>query len=149
MEEIDVSGCEFYGDDNGIGRCFCTRNDGWDVDLITNYSCADNPNCHYKQLKRKEKDYDKLLLAYHAVDDRRRNLEEQLKRKEKECEELKNCDKTLIYKQARNNFEKLNKLKQALQEIKEICEENYYQDTWARLALKLDDILQKISEVEE
>lgn len=78
-----------------------------------------------------------------------KSLYTQLKRKEKECEELKNCDKTLIYKQARNNFEKLNKYKQALQEIKEYCTSKYFYHLNGNTVVHTADILEIIDEVEK
>jgi len=50
-------------------------------------------------------------------------------RKKIEClkqenEELKTCDQTAIYKRARINFEKLNKYKQALEEIEKELKED-------------------------
>lgn len=41
------------------------------------------------------------------------------------------------------------KYEQCLDEIEGICKENYYDDSWARLTLKLDAIIQKIKEVKE
>lgn len=123
IDGVDVSECYGktpYKNDYGQVQCKCFRFLSDDNETYLLGICEQHPYCHYKQLKRKEK----------------------------ECEELKNCDKTLIYKQARNNFEKLNKYKQALQEIKDKVE--YLQRFQSEYDyVDLNCILQIISEVEE
>lgn len=76
-----------------------------------------------------------------------KSLYKQLKRKEKECEELKEKLKTLddsviTYELTESDFKKYNKLKQALQEIKEICYDNI------DYGCRIDCIIEIISEAE-
>ena len=69
-------------------------------------------------------------------------LKSQLKAKEQECEKLKSF---LVGEAVQNEYEyQLEQLKQTLAEIKEIAEKRNYLD----YNECLDDILQKISEVE-
>ena len=100
-----------------------------------NLFCKDNPNCLYKQLKRKEQEVQQAMDNYVQLDLQRvkeyNELVDLYKAKEQECEELK----------------------EALAEIKEIAEENIriadlegLNGVYRRGLAK--QILQKISEVE-
>lgn len=51
IDGVDVSGCEFYFDD----KCRCM-----DASIMQDFyscpQCNSNPNCHYKQFKRKSQE---------------------------------------------------------------------------------------------
>ena len=107
---------------NGVSVGWCMNyNAANSKDCETLYICAENPNCYYKQLKRKEQ----------------------------ECERLKETFDDLFkvqYKLADNN----KKLRQCLTEIKNkltVHKTLYYE---SKLIEKLHkQILQKISECDE
>ena len=58
IDGVDVSGCSWcvYAPDEDA---YCLINDGEDL------SCEDNPNCYYKQLKRKEQECERLKKELH------------------------------------------------------------------------------------
>ena len=52
IDDIDVSGCDFYIDSKNLEfNCKQTPQ---------SYFCKNQPNCYYKQLKRKEQECDEL-----------------------------------------------------------------------------------------
>ena len=102
IDGVDVSGCE------------CSSQIDLDINIICNSNspkkcsgyCKDNPNCYYKQLKRKEQELQQAMDNYVQLDLQRvkeyNELVDLYKAKEQECEELK---KTLteIKETAKNN----------------------------------------------
>ena len=122
VNEIDVSGCEKQGETVagitcGIGERIRLANEI----MIKHKLCKDNPNCIYKQLKRKEQ----------------------------ECEDLKKANDgilTTIRILAKNNI----KLREVLAKIKELAEYelNNLTDSAVHGGRYLE-ILQKIREFEE
>ena len=58
VNDIDVSGCEHLTEIEGcwLSTCDYLKYKG----NITNKLCKYNPNCYYKQLKRKEQECDEL-----------------------------------------------------------------------------------------
>ena len=71
IDGTDVSGCEWIREIELDSEYICTCNS---LNKTSSY-CKDNPNCYYKQLKRKENQ---------IVD-----LSKMVDTKEQECEELK------------------------------------------------------------
>lgn len=116
IDGVDVSGCEHYEDLN----CFAYRDScGYPLD------CKDNPNCYYKQLKRKEQ----------------------------ECEELKKIiqrhdnDNNALLKEVEDKLcEYYRRYRECLTDIKEIAEKDFNHTCWETYARQLKQILQKISE---
>ena len=55
IDDIDVSGCEYYFDE----KCRCM-----DASIMQDFylctQCNSNPNCHYKLYKRKEQECEEL-----------------------------------------------------------------------------------------
>lgn len=102
----DVSGCEFLITSGDKQMCRCIKSDLFGaiefVENARNGNCKDNPNCYYKQLKRKEQECEKLKI------------------------ELENSIK--LNKANAKSYEKfwykVEAYKQTLSEIKEIAEEN-------------------------
>lgn len=67
---VDVSGCELF---DGSHKCICDKT-GLDeykklrqLDTVKYVNCRDNYNCYYKQLKRKEKENEKLSKYKQAL----------------------------------------------------------------------------------
>ena len=163
IDGVDVSGCEDYKCD---GTC---ANSAYHLfNFETKYANCQNPNCYYKQLKRKEQECEKLKTQYNCYacgtcngKEDYRNLEkhhiglrksfdelhkqlDQLKAENKELkEELEELKEENEYNEA-NAIE----FKQTLTEIKEIAERglNCSQCSCGAKA-DLDLILQKINEV--
>ena len=133
IDDVDVSRCENLM--QGIVPFGCME------DRKT-CSCMNNPNCYYKQLKRKEQECNKLYIQLKADEEYHKEEENALRKIIKNKEERS----IELYKEN-------NKLKQTLIGIKEIAEENIriadlegLNGVYRRgLAEK---ILQKISEVE-
>ena len=73
--------------------------------------CEENPNCYYKQLKRKEQECNKLYIQIEADEEYYKEKEDTLRKIIKNKEE-RNIE---LYKEN-------NKLKQALIEIEKIAE---------------------------
>ena len=121
IDNVDVSGCEYYFDE----KCRCM-----DASIMQDFyscpQCNSNPNCSYKNWKRKEQECKKLNLKIIELN----SMNETLK---SECE---NCGHLDLYM----------KLKQTLTEIKEIAEKGY--ESFQLTKLILDLILQTISECE-
>ena len=64
IDGIDVSKCEFLIINNDKQLCRCIKSDLFGgiefVENAKNGNCKDNPNCYYKQLKRKEEECERL-----------------------------------------------------------------------------------------
>ena len=180
IDGVDVSGCDFYDknkkycltlkmDTTGFKNPSCFSGDFQkciqDSKVCPNTFCDNNPNCYYKQLKRKEQ--------------RIVELNKTIKAKEQECEELKkeNYEITEEVSIDRDLFAEIDQLKaendelrktvmqkcpqcgeiylnpigaklhEALIEIKEIAQYDVYTSR-TDLCLKLNWIKKKISECE-
>jgi hypothetical protein len=55
IDGFDVSECEHYH----YEKCEINYEE-WNGEIIRCYECTDNPNCYFKQLKRKEKECEGL-----------------------------------------------------------------------------------------
>ena len=130
--------------------------------------CCDNPNCHFKQLKRKEQECEELKEQLIQCDDniivdceyskkdlcsfihRKKEvingLEQQIDQLKAENDELKNKIKELLHDCNSCNF---HKYKQTLTEIKEIAEKGHKEKGNLMRTWWFKDIIQKISEVED
>lgn len=140
---VDVSGCEFYFEDNGViapdgtpeqaNICSSAEKSCENSD-----SCYCNKDCYYKQLKRLEAEYDDLHLSYAGCKTANNGLQELNKNLEEENKILNNMlkvnDSTKYdyYKFIKENEQLHNDLKecgikreqyrQALQEIREMID---------------------------
>ena len=91
INEVDVSGCEFYNKDDKTCR---EVNGKYDTDICEFDKC-ENPNCYYKQLKCKEQELKNICKAFdieYAIDEETGNLIgrcNKLYKKEQECKELR------------------------------------------------------------
>ena len=56
IDGVDVSWCEYYNKDDKTCR---EVNGNYDTDICEFDKC-ENSNCYYKQLKRKEQEYEEL-----------------------------------------------------------------------------------------
>ena len=144
IDGVDVSGCGQIIDDYqqanritgkyehfyNICECGCRS-----VEFYNLY-CQDNPNCYYKQHKRKEKSEEKLVKQIQTICDFINNRPETFKgvngsvdkiitdyveRKEQECERLNNDNHTLLVTRQKL----LNDLwiaEESLKDFKEICD---------------------------
>ena len=178
IDGVDVSGCDFYDknkkycltlkmDTTGFKNPSCFSGDFQkciqDSKTCPNTFCDNNPNCHYKQLKRKEqenkdlrediKDIANLLDLDTGEEYNFGNIEleiKQLKAKEQECEELKESVSELITMKE-DDIKRINnaiKLKQTLTEIKTDILDIREGLSYFWVIDKCDEILQKISECE-
>ena len=130
IDNIDVSGCDFYIDSKNLEfNCKQTPQ---------SYFCKNQPNCYYKQLKRKEQECEELKKELEAVYD--------------DCKGCPTCNEALY--NANLYAKEYRKLKQTFNRIKGIAEENIriadlegLNGVYRRGLAK--QILQKISEVVE
>lgn len=64
IDSIDVSKCEFLIINNDKHLCRCIKSDLFGgIEFVENArkgNCEDNPNCYFKQLKRKEQALDEI-----------------------------------------------------------------------------------------
>ena len=127
IDEVDVRECNCYIEGERGMTC---------VGTFISSNCSKNPNCYYKQLKRKEQECNKLYIQLEADEEYHKEMENTLR-------------KIIKNKRERNLelYKENNKLKQTIKEIKEIIKENFYfldcDYRWI-----LEQILQKISECE-
>ena len=168
IDDVDVSGCEKQGET--IAGITCGNGERIRLAneiIIKHKLCKDNPNCVYKQLKRKEQELQEAMDNYVQLDLQRvkeyNELVDLYKAKEQECEALQkiineaknsslDLQSFLVGEAIQNEYEQqLDQLKQTLAEIKEIAEKQVKRapdgETFARPEIK--QILQKISEVEK
>ena len=123
---------------NGVDIGWCKNyNEANSKDCETLYICKENPNCYYKQLKRKEQECERLTSKCSQ-------LEEEIKDWQKEVERIQFIGSYGIMDEVKKN----TKLEQTLTEIKKIAD-NYTKRNYADFKFALQQILQKISEVEE
>lgn len=131
INEIDVSNCEYLNPlDNGVKACIAGERQ------VLKYNvCECNHNCYFKQLKRKEQEYedykianaelekenDELLKFKEIQEKELLKLRGQLQAKEQECEELKTKIKELLHD---CNSCKIHQYKQALIEIEDYVRDN-------------------------
>ena len=59
IDGVDVSVCKLYNEDNGVVAPDGTA-ERTELCYLTNDYCENNPNCYYKQLKRKEQECEKI-----------------------------------------------------------------------------------------
>ena len=148
IDEVDVSGCEKQGETIAGITCGNGERIRLANEIITKHKlCKDNPNCVYKQLKRKEQACKEWKEEYRAKVEELNELEEKLLRKEQECDQLK---VQLLDQKVKTLKDSgiICVLKQTLTEIKGIAEEDFYHTCWKTYARQLKQILQKISECE-
>ena len=168
VDGVDVSRCEFYqieANELYPKANYCGS--------MRNTFCEIEPNCYYKQLKRKEQEYEELRKYHNKCCEEFENEKQKLidkynqfskdffigkyckkeycdllKAKEQECEELQNKFLGLNGKAYSNSLE-LDQLKQTITEIKDIAlgVRNYLDYPSPRdVRYEMDIILQKISE---
>ena len=159
MDDVDVSGCEHLTEIQGcwLSTCDYLKHKG----NITSKVCKYNPNCYFKQLKRKEQEYEELR-QYHnkcckEFENEKQALLEKynqvsinfyngdycntehcslLKTKEQECEELK--------KEIINKNEKIKELRFSVSDLtNRLCYLN------AEKSFRIVDLEQALDEIEK
>ena len=133
IDGVDVSGCYCYVSTSKEYSC------GLTCSKFHYRFCKENPNCYYKQLKRKEKSEEKLVKQIQTICDFINNRPETFKgvngsvdkiitdyteRKEQECEDFKQklLDKTYAYsvmeRSRRNSLQQLDQLEEENKSLK-------------------------------
>ena len=91
IDSVDVSGCTHYRNYNDEFHC----------DLLSEpLVCADNPNCYYKQLKRKEQECEELKAKckkYVEVNEQKTKYYAELKAENTKLKEELNKKQTNYY----------------------------------------------------
>ena len=115
IDEVDVSGCEWFGQIDLDINVICTSNS---PKKCSTY-CKDIPNCYYKQLKRKEQECERLKII----------KEDFFKQAEISHQAVLNKNK-IIEKLEKEE----SKYKQTIAKIKDICSEmnceSLMQNSW-------------------
>ena len=148
IDGVDVSGCNCFIEKmnfpNNLEGGYYNQNNLCEcgVQGVESYPffCRNNPNCHYKQLKRKEqkcellKEDEKYLL----------NVIDHLQKQKNEWEEK--------YNDLGQDFDQLKakniKIYKTLTKTKEVADKDFRHTAWEEYAKQLKQILQKISECE-
>lgn len=167
IDGIDVSRCRYY--DDRYGYCDACRDD---IDGASFTKCLYEDNCYYKQLLRKEQECEELKnelidvkWKIEAQDielndnvEQLDQLKEQLEAYKMEAEEGKEINAELkaeneILKEklviSSNSDKKTLKIIKTLTEIKEIIHFNKTNRLSGGACISIEQILQKISEVED
>ena len=169
IDGVDVSGCEFYNKDDKTCR---EVNGKYDTDICEFDKC-ENSNCNYKQLKRKEQEYEELKGRLKYIINENKVLKDCATDEDIDIVALKNyistlefsndqlkdvikkyeeCNKFLVEENGKTYTRLEYKLLRILTEIKEIAEN--VQSFVGRIALadpvfqQMEQILQKINECE-
>lgn len=134
IDGVDVSGCKCIIEDyqranNFEGRYEHIKNVcelGERGAEYYNLFCKDNPNCYYKQLKRKEQECQEVMDNYVKLDNQRvreyNKLVDKYKAKEQECESLKSAF-SLDTKMLEQTEERVSDLEKQLDQLKAENEE--------------------------
>lgn len=159
IDGVDVSGCD--ASQFNFDGCFYECKIKGFYNNCFYIDCEDNPNCYYKQLKRKEQECKELKknVEHWKMEHKEAKAKGEWthdlvkKRLGQQLDQLKGENvgalKQLEFVRTLNAVQEaeIRKLKQTLTEIKEIAEENFYfldcDYRWI-----LEKILQKISESE-
>lgn len=163
INDIDVSECEHLTEIQGcwLATCDYLKYKG----TITNKLCKYNPNCYYKQLKRKEQECEELKKGLHQNFEEKDKLhliiDRLLEASGYDTNTASAEDFEDVYENMRYEKQQLDQLKQILTEIKDMCSEinceSLMQNSWCGNTdfkmgccekLFKKQILQKISEVE-
>lgn len=129
IDGVNVSGCKHF--DCGCKECKAEYYVRYGYEIVEYDSCRDNPNCHFKQLKRaeqklqaKEKEYEELQKRFNDYQVRKIEenaiLREFLNQYQEEAEALKSYETYKIWLNNKCRKES-EKYKQALDEIEEFC----------------------------
>lgn len=135
IDGVDVSKCQdFYISTVINGEyCYCVS------DNAKHLACKNNPNCYFKQLKRKEQECENLKVEEKYL---KQCCQKAGKELAKHSFEYDGKEKNLVVQAIELN-EKYDKLKQALEEIEKVCLEDTYTfaDGTQMRYDSLDDIL--------
>lgn len=127
IDGVDVSECEKLGETIDGITCGLGKRIRFANEIITKHNlCKNNPNCYYKQLKRKEQECEELKKERDTLNTTRNKLLDDLWVVE---ENLKD------YMEHFNKAsDELDQLKQTLTEIKDMCSEmnceSLMQNSW-------------------
>lgn len=148
IDDVDVSGCEKQGETIAGITCGNGERIRLANEIITKHRlCKDNPNCIYKKYKRKEQECEELKERLESFQKDYSKLYQVVENKGyiKELDQLK--AENYLYKNAhKTEQDRRRSYENALTEIKEIAEDNfYYLDSEKRWVLA--KIIQKCEEV--
>lgn len=131
IDGVDVSGCNLYRDEvsfiggeiiTDICSIWIWQRDykGLEPSCVMKCHCFDNPNCYYKQLKRKEQECEELKKECENWESLCKHADKQIDELEAELEALKSFDINLVgIKEC--EIIQLLQYRNALTEIREIA----------------------------
>ena len=130
IDGIDVSECDFLWKEK-LPKKVCNNGN-------LDCNCNSNPNCDFKQLKRKERECEELINEKAEIKKYLGISDKTIIQRLEELQEFKDKLKISEY-----NY------KQALDEIEKIVSADYYDDSWGTLAIKIDSIKEIINKAKE
>ena len=160
IDDVDVSGCEWIREVGLDSEYICTCNS---PNKTSGY-CKYNPNCHYKQLKRKEQECERLRFPMPDINYAILTKEEfeQLDQLKAENNKLKSllkvriedlcdsCGAGSMMPMPCKVYEKtLTEIKKIMKKHCRKCQKDKFYHFKLCCTCKYTDILQKISEVED
>ena len=128
IDGVDVSKCKYFNCDSK--ECKAEYYIRYGYEIVECDSCIENPNCYFKQLKLKEQECEGLKKDLHKNFEEKDKLHLIIDRlleasgydtNTASAEDFKNVYENMRY--GKQQLEQLDKLKQTLAEIKEICNE--------------------------
>lgn len=115
IDGVNVSECEFYSSNSGNCLEF---NGKYTIDICDSAKCSNNPNCYFKQLKRKEQECENLKAEEKYLKQCCAKAGEELA---KHSFDYDGKEKNLVV-QAMELNEKYEKLEKALEEIEDLMQ---------------------------
>ena len=123
---VDVSECEFF-DGSHLCKCDKTIIDEHkklkNIFSVKYVNCRDNYNCYFKQLARKTEECEELKAYTQRQENQRETYYKEFLKLSQECD----------------------RYRKALDEIEGIVSKDYYDDNWADISTKLDEIFNIIN----
>ena len=145
IDGVNVSGCRLFKGMNKYHK---------EQAKCGFYAFCNGTYCDYKKLARKTQECENLKLCLQQSKDNNKSTLKLLENKHKEYEELKKKLRELELENTtlQNRNQQLDgatleaiRYREALGEIEEIVSKDYYNDSWADISIKLDDILDIIN----
>lgn len=90
IDGVDVSKCKHFGD----GECGCEYYLRYGYEITMYDRCEECPDCYFKQLARKTKQYEYLKEDYEKLEQRHNEAFQEFERLKQLCEEMKKASPT-------------------------------------------------------
>ena len=144
LDGVDVNKCKYR--DSYTNFCLAEKDD-----IGETYTICTGTDCYFKQLARKAQECEQIKEKYEALKLENQEGYEIVAELKHECEELKEKYEEIKEDRYNLNMEMytFDRYRKALEEIEGIVSKDYYDDTWADISIKLDEILDIISKAKD